>query len=640
MPSVVTDESLEFLELQAAVVGRYSLICELGRGGMGIVFLARDVALERPVAIKLLPSHLAQDPTKRERFLREARIAAQLMHPHIVPIHAVEERASLVYFVMAYVDGETLTQRVIRDGVLKPADALRVMREVAWALGYAHARGVIHRDIKPDNILLERESGRALVADFGIASKATVDTLSAEGALVGTVQYMSPEQAQAQVLDGRSDVYSLAATLYFALTGASPHEAASVPAMLMKLVSETPAPIATLRPDVPPALASIIDRGLAKSAADRMASADALAADVQAADRLAPPVHPEVRAFLRDVTASKVLLFFALLSTIAGPLLWMLPSGDRMMGLIVTGIGVLFWGLVVLAIAGGLLHLRRQRIRWAELEAALTGEITDHVELIAASLSNAAAQRRSARILGWSGLVNGAVICAVVLRMQSRSPALVIPELLVIGVATMVFSLINVWYVHAKGPLPRWMQRFHQRGTWSIDAAFLRLLRQVVRIPWFTRWYDRSGDGRLEELHRSALPTATLVVQRVEELLQRLPDPTRQRLGDVLPVIAALEQANVQLRAHVAQLDDTLVRLPSSHAVRDDLLEARTRALGRLTDSIAALDGVRTDLLRLHAGLLEADGITEELDRARELSRAISAELAGVDGVRALIAKP
>lgn len=165
----MTTPDREFLSLQAVVAGRYSLERELGRGGMGIVFLARDVALDRPVAIKLLPPKLAAIPELRERFLREARTAANLSHPNIVPIHAVEERDDIVYFVMGYIDGETLGQRVRRNGPMARSMAARLVQEVAWALGYAHGRGVVHRDIKPDNVLIDKGSGRALVTDFGIA---------------------------------------------------------------------------------------------------------------------------------------------------------------------------------------------------------------------------------------------------------------------------------------------------------------------------------------------------------------------------------------------------------------------------------------------------------------------------------------
>src|ERR1051325_10841696 len=177
----MTQLSPEFLALQVALAGEYSLQRELGRGGMGIVYLARDVQLDRDVAIKVLPAHLAHDAGARDRFIREARTAAGLSHPHIVPIHRVGEVASrhpehregarFVFFVMSYVEGETLGERLRTKGPLPPAEAARVMREVAWALAYAHGRGIVHRDVKPDNILLEAGTGRALVTDFGIAQR-------------------------------------------------------------------------------------------------------------------------------------------------------------------------------------------------------------------------------------------------------------------------------------------------------------------------------------------------------------------------------------------------------------------------------------------------------------------------------------
>src|SRR5690242_1513658 len=159
-----------FLDFQSVLAGRYSLERELGRGGMGIVYLAREVRLDRPVAIKLLPPKTNSQSLK-ERFLREARTAAKLSHPHVIPIYAVEELGEFVFFAMAFVEGKTLTQRVRERGPLPPSEAARMLREVAWALAYAHEQGVIHRDVKPDNILLEDGTGRALVADFGIAGQ-------------------------------------------------------------------------------------------------------------------------------------------------------------------------------------------------------------------------------------------------------------------------------------------------------------------------------------------------------------------------------------------------------------------------------------------------------------------------------------
>src|SRR5256885_8344988 len=145
-----------FLDFQSAIAGRYPLQRELGRGGMGVVYLAREVRLDRPVAIKLLPPDLAAQQSLRDRFMREARTAARLSHPYVVPIHAVDEIGGFVFYVMAYVDGETLAQRVAARGPLPPQEATRILREVAWALAYAHAQGIVHRDIKPAHILIER----------------------------------------------------------------------------------------------------------------------------------------------------------------------------------------------------------------------------------------------------------------------------------------------------------------------------------------------------------------------------------------------------------------------------------------------------------------------------------------------------
>src|SRR5215216_7860543 len=171
----------DFIALQAALAGEFFLERELGRGGMGVVYLARESVLERPVAIKVLPPAMAARPELRERFLREAKTAAQLSHPNIVPIFRVDEATDFVYFAMAFVDGETLGERIRGRGPVTPHEGARVLREVAWALAYAHQSGVVHRDVKPDNILLERGSGRALVSDFGIAVPTSAGASAAEG---------------------------------------------------------------------------------------------------------------------------------------------------------------------------------------------------------------------------------------------------------------------------------------------------------------------------------------------------------------------------------------------------------------------------------------------------------------------------
>jgi serine/threonine-protein kinase len=299
--------SAEYLALQQVLAGRYSIERELGRGGMGIVLLARDVALDRPVAIKLLPAHLAAQLEERERFLKEARTAAGLSHPNIVPIHLVEARGELVFFVMGYVDGETLRERVARGGPLTPRLTMKLLQEVAWALAYAHQRGVIHRDVKPDNIIIERATDRALVTDFGIALGARDEKVPGS-AIVGTARYMSPEQACGEPVDARSDLYALGATFFFALTGRAPFEGSNLPAILAKQVAEPAPRLQEIRPEVPAKLAAIIDRCLHKAPADRFQTGDDVARVVGEARGREFRAPPLVRAFIRNAQVSTMVI--------------------------------------------------------------------------------------------------------------------------------------------------------------------------------------------------------------------------------------------------------------------------------------------------------------------------------------------
>jgi serine/threonine-protein kinase len=248
--------------LGRALAPAYEIDGEIGRGGMAIVYRARDVRLKRGVAVKLLPPDLAFRADIRSRFLREAETAARLSHPNIVPIYAVDERDGLVYFVMALVQGESVGDRLRRLGTMPLAETRQVLREVASALAYAHRNGVVHRDIKPDNVLLDSETGRALVTDFGIARAASDDDgggrLTAKGVSIGTPAYMSPEQCAGDPkIDGRSDLYSLGAVAYQMLTGQPPFTGNSTPAIMMKQVTEQPVPVRQHRPDVPEELERI-----------------------------------------------------------------------------------------------------------------------------------------------------------------------------------------------------------------------------------------------------------------------------------------------------------------------------------------------------------------------------------------------
>jgi len=292
--------------VQRALAAHYELDCEIGRGGMGIVYRARDRRLKRTVAIKVLPPELAFRSEIRSRFLREAETAAQLSHPNIVPIYTVDEQEQLVFFVMAYVAGDNLAKRLHERGVLTIDETRRILRDVADALAYAHERGVVHRDIKPDNILLDASTGRPMVTDFGIARAmdSTGDSrLTATGMAIGTPAYMSPEQAAGErEIDGRSDLYSVGILGYQMLTGEPPFTATSTPAMLVKHISERPVPVEQRRADVPTDLARCIMVLLEKEPDNRFPDAKALVSALDSrsapAPRAAParPATPETAA--------------------------------------------------------------------------------------------------------------------------------------------------------------------------------------------------------------------------------------------------------------------------------------------------------------------------------------------------------
>ena len=272
--------------LADALRDRYTLERELGRGGMATVYLARDLRHDRPVALKVMHPDLAT-AIGTERFLREVRTTARLQHPHILPLHDSGEAARLLYYVMPYVQGESLRDRLRREGQLPLEDALAIARVVADALSFAHSQGIVHRDVKPENILLA--GGHAYIADFGIARalEAAGGQLTASGMAVGTPAYMSPEQAGAGPVDARTDVYALGCVLYEMLAGEPPYTGPTPQAVLAKRVLEPVPHVRTLRETVPEALERTLLRALAKSPADRFQSAaelrDALAGG------LAPP---------------------------------------------------------------------------------------------------------------------------------------------------------------------------------------------------------------------------------------------------------------------------------------------------------------------------------------------------------------
>ncbi len=281
--------------LADVLAGSYTIEGEIGRGGMGVVYSARDLKLKRRVAIKLLPPELAFRQEIKKRFIREAQTAARLSHPHIVPIHTVGDEANLVYFVMGFVDGESLAARLRRRGRLPVEECRRILKETADALGLAHAMGIVHRDIKPDNILLDGTRRRVMVTDFGIAkalSDAGGGSLTGTGVALGTPTYMSPEQAAGESeIDARSDIYSLGIVGFEMLAGRPPFKAPTVPGVLMKQITEPAPDLLQMRNEIPEELAATVMRCLDKDPTDRWPTADAMRRALES--RTSGPYRPQ-----------------------------------------------------------------------------------------------------------------------------------------------------------------------------------------------------------------------------------------------------------------------------------------------------------------------------------------------------------
>ena len=262
--------------LERAVHGQYEVLRLLGEGGMGAVYLARERLLERLVAVKVLRSELVHGDA-RERFIREARTAAKLTHPHIVPLYSFGQAEDTLFYIMGFVEGESLEERLKRAGRLSASEATRILAELADALEYAHSNGVVHRDIKPDNILIDGASGRAILTDFGIAKVTTGGmTITRTGMIVGTPLYMSPEQAAGdREIDGRSDLYSLGVIGYRMLSGRHPFQGASIQDLFLKQATQDPRPIDTLDGAIPVELISVVMRCLERDPSRRWPAAAA-----------------------------------------------------------------------------------------------------------------------------------------------------------------------------------------------------------------------------------------------------------------------------------------------------------------------------------------------------------------------------
>jgi serine/threonine-protein kinase len=315
--------------LQSALVGRYIVEHELGRGGMAIVYFAQDLKHHRSVAIKVLRPELAAHLGTR-RFLREIETAAGLSHPHILPLHDSGAADGLLWYVMPYVEGESLRSRLTRESHLPVGEAIHIAREVAGALSHAHSHGVVHRDIKPENILCS--SGHALVADFGIAralDASGTSGITETGMAVGTPAYMSPEQANAgRIIDARSDIYSLGCVVYEMLGGQPPFTGPTPQAVLARHSVDPVPPLRTLRPTVPVALQEVVERALAKVPADRFATALEFGEALDRAQRERGGTAPRRAPRRLAIGAAVVVLAFAVLLGLRG--VW--TKGTRTQG--------------------------------------------------------------------------------------------------------------------------------------------------------------------------------------------------------------------------------------------------------------------------------------------------------------------
>jgi eukaryotic-like serine/threonine-protein kinase len=573
----------EFLALQQALAGRYSLDRELGRGGMGIVFLARDVALDRPVAIKLLLPRFASTPDLQERFWREAQTAAKLSHPNIVPIHVVEESDGLFYFVMAYVDGESLGQRVRRTGPPAPSVVTKIVQEVAWALAYAHKHGVVHRDIKPDNILLEKGSGRAMVSDFGIARVTEGGTMTGKGELIGTVRYMSPEHATGDAVDGRSDLYSLGVTAFYALSGQLPFDGPNLPAIIHKHVAVAPPRVGAVARAVPPPLAEAVDRCLAKDPAARFPSGEALADAVGTAEARAE-VPAAIRGLLRQIREMGVLW-----GSLVG-LLWLfgkvLDTADPTMRFLV---------LILLAA-----YLVVPPLQLVSTERKILRGGLGHADVRRALLADGRAKREELLVLKGEAAVER----LVKRQRDPRAPEAALPRL---------DRLLA-------GRLGQWLFRLAGLGTGAAKES-------TTLAPDRTELILGAVADRLYE----ELPTATR--RRLGEVPSAI-EHLQGHVGELRDREAALSRA-------IAGVDTSAVRPAAGEGHGDvvaELDDARAAVRLRLTSAVAALENVRLGLLRLHAGVGSPDNLTEDLVKAREIGDAIDAELAGRAEVDDLLA--
>jgi predicted Ser/Thr protein kinase len=596
-----------FLSFQLALAGRYSIDRVLGQGGMGIVYLAREVHLDRLVAIKLLPPDKASNALLREGFQREARNAAKLSHPNIIPIHAVDDVQGFVFYVMAYIEGETLAERVRTRGPLSSSEAARILREVAWALSHAHSHGLVHRDVKPDNILLEFRSGRVLVADFGIAGAAH-DVVRA--GIGGSPEFMSPEQALGNEVDARSDVYALGISAFYALTGRLPFEGANVVELLAKQVTQPAPSLLSLGIPVARRLALIVDRCVAKDPAQRPASADALAGQLGMALDQRRELPAALRAFVKRNARLNHGGLIPLFALYGGQAFILANFGWR------AALGVFVFGSAGVAF-GYMVHAARRLMRLGfahgDVGPAFTAEIEQaHEE---SAVEHGRGPSRLERFALNTFRLSGTVWVGAVAAVMSGGSGLADIAAVVASAAGVPSLLTYLYLLERRRDIDTdfwakvWTSRIGKAAFW----AGRKLLGSHVRATAVT--------------HRA---TELALGMAAESLFESLPEPMRRSLGDVTGLVRRLEDDAQRLRKLYEELQEAVTTVGGSASpdpYRDVRIQ-RDQIHSKLADAVRALETIRLNLLRLHAGSGTVQGLTSDIDLAAEVAGEVERLLA------------
>lgn len=644
--SLAPTPDADFIALQTALAGEYSLDRELGRGGMGIVYLAREVRLARPVAIKVLPPALAARPELRESFLREARTAAGLTHPNIVPVYGAGECGGFVYTVMAFVEGTTLGERIRSRGPLLPGQAARVLREIAWALAYAHGAGIVHRDVTAENILLERGSERALVTDFGIASAMQTSALSPDGRVMGNAHYVSPEQASGQPLDARSDLYSLGVVGYYALTGRLPFDGATSAEVVTKHLSEPAPSIASRSASVPPRLASAVERCLHKEPFRRYRNAESLAEAIDLAFEHAKEIPAPLRVWLnlaeREMPARLAFIGIGAMSGIT-----LAFAANRSLVFLIP-----FLPLLGLSFIPGLFRLRRvlgDGYVVDDLHAAMREHQLARAEEIEYERRQSSPWVKRVMRVMLGVAVGGVAITGGMWWSLSRvtTPGAAFlamdrafDQLILLGFASL--SLLTISGVALAGEFVR-----------------LRLATRVSSATisfWKSRWGERLATLAsigLKPVARPAIgmPLLTEVAlgRATDHLFAALPKASRRELAGLPDTVRRLEADAGKLRDALVKLDDQLAAFEvGGGALQDDeraavaaeLRRSRALAAQRLAATVAALENLRLDLLRLQMGSAGVESVTASLDAARHIGDRITSAVDARLEVERMLGEP